>query len=325
MRKWFVRLLAATVGVGMLLGSSAALAASGPGQGLEISPPVIQLTANPGQTLTTKVSVRNVTTGALLVNGEADDFGAGTDETGTPKLLLNETGATRYSLKYWVTGVPNLTLAPGELKQNSITIRVPGNAEPGGHYAVVRFTGVPTGVGSTSGVSLSASVGALILLTVNGAITHQLGVAQFAAGQSKASDTFAPGTFYEHGPVAFLVRLQNGGSVHEAPHGTITVKDMLGHKTIQMVVNANGGNVLPGSIRRFVSTMPNKMLFGHYTASLSLAYAGNKTLSSSVGFWVIPWKLILLIIVALVVIGYLLKVGLKRYNEHIIAQARRRR
>ncbi len=299
-------------------------AGSGSGQGLEISPPVVELSANPGQTITTQIRVRNVTSGPLVVTGEADDFGAGTDESGTPKILTKENGQTRYSLKYWVSAVPDLTLAPQELKTNIITISIPPNAEPGGHYAVVRFTGVPASLSGT-GVALSASVGTLILLRVNGAITENVKLAQFSTGHESTTDTWTPMGFFQHGPVDFLVRLQNTGSVHEKAQGWILIKDMFGNKVAQLTVNADGGNVLPASIRRFVSTWSNKKLLGKYTATLALSYAGNKTVSGNLSFWVIPWELILLILVGLVVVVYLLRVGLKRYNEHIIAMARKHR
>jgi hypothetical protein len=319
-------LVATSISVGALASAAVPQAPkTNPGQGLEISPPLIELTANPGQTVTTQIRVRNVTNGALQVTGEADDFGANSDESGTPQIFINEQGETRYSLKYWISDVPNLLLAPQELKTNMITINVPANAEPGGHYGVVRFTGVPAGIGATSGVSLSASVGALILLTVNGDITHQLNTIQFAAGNATAADSDVKvAGFFEHGPISFLVRLQNNGSVHEAPHGSIVMKNAVFGPSQTLAVNANGGNVLPASIRRFVQTMPNKMLFGFYTAKLSMVYDGNKTLVANTSFWVIPWKLILLVLVGLLVLGYLLKIGIRKYNEHIIAMARRR-
>jgi hypothetical protein len=146
-------------------------AAGSSGQGLEISPPVLELSANPGETLTANIRVRNVTQGELIAKGKADDFGAGKEEDGQPNLLLNETGATRFSLKYWVQGVPDLRLASHELKTATIKIAVPANAEPGGHFGVVRFTALPPDLEGT-GVALSASVGALILLKVSGAITE---------------------------------------------------------------------------------------------------------------------------------------------------------
>jgi hypothetical protein len=290
-----------------------------PGQGLEISPPVIELSANPGQTITTQVRLRDVTAGELIAKGEVDDFGAGGDENGQPKLLLNETGASRYSLKYWVGAVPNLVLAPQQLVSNTITIHVPANAEPGGHYGVVRFTGVPPSLQGT-GVALAASVGSLILLRVNGPVTEQLNVAEFSTYQKGVKTSF-----FEAGPVDFLVRLKNTGTVHEMAKGNITVKNWFGKSVAVLNVNANGGNVLPDSIRRFQATMSQKKLFGHYTANLSLTYAGTKTLTATYGFWVIPWKLILLLVLGVLVAAYLLRVGIKKYNDHIIAQARRRR
>ncbi len=315
---------------GQLVAPAGALAApssGSPGQGLEISPPVIELQADPGQTITTSINIRNVTQGVLIAKGKADDFGAGTDESGQPKLLLDETGATRYSLKYWVSGVPDLTLAPQELKKNTIRIVVPANAEPGGHFGVVRFTAVPPNLEGT-GVALSASIGALILLKVSGTITEKVSLAEFSASQTHKDkvngDVVHKGSFFEYGPVDFLVRVKNEGSVHEKVQGSIKVTDMLGHTTGTVAVNDKGGNVLPDSIRRFEESLGKKQLFGHYTAALTLNYASGKTLSAKMGFWVIPWVLLLLVLAGLVVLVFVLRLAVRKYNEHIISKARRR-
>lgn len=299
-----------------------------PGQGLEISPPVIELSANPGQTVTASIRVRNVTKGELIAKGKADDFGAGASEDGQPKLLLDETGATRYSLKFWVQGVPDLRLAPGELKANTVKIVVPANAEPGGHFGVVRFTAVPPNLEGT-GVALSASVGALILLKVSGTINEKVSLAEFSSTQTTTQKGKEPVvkkmSFFEHGPVDFLVRVRNEGSVHEKVKGTIDVKDTFGKKIGSVAVNDKGGNVLPDSVRKFEQSLSNRQLFGHYTAALVLNYSNGKTVSGKIGFWVIPWKLVLLVLLGLIILGFVLKTGLRRYNDHIIAQARRRR
>jgi hypothetical protein len=325
MRKWFVSGLIGAIGAAAvaapfaLAANTATPSGGSPGQGLEISPPVIELSADPGQTVTTKIRVRNVTQGILIAKGKADDFGAGTDESGQPKLLLDETGATRYSLKYWVSGVPDITLAPQELKTTTVTITVPKNAEPGGHFGVIRFTAVPPNLEGT-GVALSASVGSLILLKVSGNIVDKLSLAEFDTNEKGLKKSF-----FEHGPVGFLVRVKNEGSVHEKAQGSIDVTDTFGKKVASVAVNPKGGNVLPDSIRRFEQSLDKKQLFGFYTAKLSMTYAGSQKLTSKLTFWVIPWKLILLVILGLVVLWYLAKIGLRRYNEKIIAQARRRR
>lgn len=334
MQKWVARTF---IAIGMMsLISSYAIAAQAPtppsgaatngssGQGLEISPPVIELAADPGQTVTATIRVRNVTAGQLIAKGKADDFGAGEDESGQPKLLLEETGATRYSLKYWVSGVPDLRLASQEVKTTTVNIKVPQNAEPGGHFGVIRFTAVPPDLDGT-GVALSASVGTLVLLKVSGPITEKLGVAEFSSMKNMGGKNAAKTSFFEHGPIGFVVRLKNEGSVHEKAKGSIEVTNTFGKKVGSIAVNAKGGNVLPDSVRRFEQSLDKKQLFGRYTAKLAMTYSGEKKLEAKMSFWVIPWKLILLALLGLVALGFLLKLALRRYNDHIIAQARRRR
>jgi hypothetical protein len=330
MRRWisnfFVGVIAAVAvaspaayAVGTPVPSGASTANGSAGQGLEISPPVIELAADPGQTVTTDIRVRNVTKNELIAKGKADDFGAGSGEDGQPKLLLDETGSTRFSLKYWVSGVPDLRLASQEIKTSHISIKVPANAEPGGHFGVVRFTAVPPDLEGT-GVALSASVGTLILLKVSGTITENLSLAEFSAlkGDQKTN-------FFEYGPVNFLVRLRNDGSVHEKAKGNIEVISWTGKKIATIPVNEKGGNVLPDSVRRFEQSLDKKQLFGHYTAALNLTYSSGKSLKSDLGFWVIPWKLLLLVLVGLIVLVFLLRLGIKRYNAYIISKAGGRR
>jgi hypothetical protein len=327
------RTVIASVMLGLLSLNSAVYAAPAPasaptsGQGLEISPPVIELSADPGQTVTSSIRIRNVTRGELIAKGTADDFGAGASEDGQPKLLLDETGSTRYSLKFWIQGVPDLSLAPSEIKIATVKIIVPKNAEPGGHFGVVRFTAAPPGLQGT-GVALSASIGALILLKVSGNITEKASLSEFSTSQITTPKGKPPVTtktsFFEHGPINFLVRIKNEGSVHEKVVGSITVKDWLGKQVGTVKVNELGGNILPDSIRRFEQSFAQKQLFGHYTATLAMSYSGNKVVGGTVSFWVIPWKLILLVVIGLILLFFILRTGLRRYNASVIARARRR-
>ena len=335
MKTWISRTVAAVTILG-LTASSVAYAAPAKqpsGQGLEISPPVIELNADPGQTVTAIIRVRNVTAGPLIAKGKADDFGAGSSEDGKPKILLDEKEATRYSLKYWVAGVPDLKLAPQELKTAVVNIVVPKNAEPGGHFGVIRFTAVPPDLDGT-GVSLSASVGTLVLLKVSGAIKDDVSLAELSTSHIKPADPKKPTSvpmfdrqtsFFESGPVGFLVRLRNAGTVHEKATGGITVTDTFGKNVATILVNEKGGNILPDSVRRFEQTLPTKGLFGHYTAKLTMSYlGGQRNIDAVTSFWVIPWKLILIVLIVLVIVVLGLKVALRRYNQHIIRQARRR-
>lgn len=121
-------------------------------QALEIAPPVIPLSANPGETVKAQISLRDVSTSPLVVTGQINDFVAG-GEDGTPKLLIEEGEESPYSMKSWFSPLATLTLKPREVQNLTITINVPHTAAPGGYYSVIRFSATPPDI-TQNGVSL---------------------------------------------------------------------------------------------------------------------------------------------------------------------------
>jgi hypothetical protein len=294
------------------------------GQALEIAPPVINLTADPGETITTQITLRDVSSGSLIVNNEINDFVASSDESGDPKILLDNSETSPYSLKDWINPISALNLTSKQIKTLSVTIKVPTNAAPGGYYGVIRFTGTPAEM-NTTGVSLSASLGALVLLRVNGTVTEKMSIKEFsieAAGKT--------GTFFESTPFDFVERIENTGNIHEQPTGQIIITDMFNNKVAVSNINEQLRNVLPKSIRKFNQTLDSqtigsKILFGRYTANLKITYGSDKTvLTSSMTFWVIPYRLIILAIVVLVGGFIVLRTLIRRYNNHIIKKSQQR-
>lgn len=295
------------------------------GQALEIAPPVLNIKANPGQTVRSNISLRDVSSSPLVVRNQINDFVAA-GEDGTPKLLIDsEEEDSPYSLKEWVQPLPQFTLKPRQVTRLPLTIRVPKNAAPGGYYAVVRFTASPPGLDG-NGVSLSASLGTLILLRVNGDAKEDVRVEEFSATKNGS-----PNWLFESSPVTFLTRLKNNGSSHEQPSGQIAVKDMFGNQVANVNVNLNQSNILPGSIRAFPqildsSVIGNRILFGRYTADLKLSYGTKgQTVTANTSFWVLPYRLIAFVILLLVIGFVLVRVALKRYTERAIARSRGRR
>ena len=290
------------------------------GQALEISPPVVNLVADPGQTVNTKIWLRNISGGTLVVSNQVNDFLAG-GEDGTPKLLLDDTETSPYSIKLWTSPLSEVTLTKSQLKSLPITIKVPANASPGGYCGVIRFTGrAPTLTGT--GVSLSASLGSLIMLKVHGTAKEKLSLVEFGVSQNGKN-----GTIFEETPITFFQRLKNEGNIHEQPTGLITITDMFGKKVANVNVNDNPHSILPNSIRRFEepldkATIGDKMLFGKYTADLKVTYGDNKdVLTKSPTFWIIPYKLIGILIVLIIAVITILVFFIKRYNRFIIGKA----
>ncbi len=300
---------------------SAAPAAPGGGQALEIGPPVVNLSGDPGQTVSAKINLRDVSPTKLVVSNEINDFVAA-GEDGTPKILLDGKEPNPYSIKSWISPLPKFTLVPKQIQTLTITVKIPKSAAPGGYYGVIRFTGTPPGLEGT-GVSLSASLGSLVLMKVNGDAKEQLSIAEFftASGSHKNS-------LFESAPLNFVERIKNSGNIHEQPTGMVTVTDMFGKTLATVPVNQPPRNVLPGSIRKFEqpldsSVIGNKFLFGKYTAKLDMTYgSGVQPLTATVEFWVIPYKLIAAIIIGLIALFFLVRYALRRYAQRVLNQSR---
>jgi hypothetical protein len=338
--KYIQILISATASL-MVIAPSIALAATAPppkaaappppaqnptyGQALEIAPPVIYLTVNPGQASKTQIYLRDISSGDLIVTGEADDFTAA-GEDGSPKILLGgEDSNNPYSMKSWVATPASLHLVPREVKTMSININVPKDASPGGHYGIIRFTATPPSL-KNSGVSLSTSLGALMLVTVNGPVTEKLTVTDFSVSKDGKSQKV-----FQSGPLNFVERIKNEGNVHEQPVGQVTITDMFGRKVANVNVNLPPRNILPASTRKFEqsldkSVIGNKRLFGHYTAKLNITYGKNKqAVSSALSFWVIPYRLVAIAIVLLIAGFFALRFAIRRYNRFIIGSTSSKR
>lgn len=295
------------------------------GQALEISPPVITLSADPGQTVTARVLVRNISSTDLVVRGDANDFVAA-GEDGTPKVLLEDSESTPYSMKDWVSMPGRMTLVPKEIKTMNVSIRVPADASPGGHYGVIRFTGTPPNL-EGQGVSLSASLGSLVLLSVSGNITENLSVEEFSVNKGGKS-----GSFFESLPLQLVQRIKNDGNIHQRSGGAVTISNIFNKNVATFPYNPGARYILPGSTRKFSQTLDkslveNTRFFGRYTAKLTVIYGeGNKkSATSTITFWVIPWKLIATIIAGLVVGFFVIRFAVTRYNRHIINQSHKSR
>lgn len=321
------RLVIATIFAATVLafaGNAISYAADDTGQALEIAPPMLTLKGDPGTTVTSNINIRDVSTGPLVVTSAVNDFSADGEE-GVPKISLDTSEPNPYSIINWVEPLGQLELEPKQIKTLPVTINIPADAAPGGYYGVIRFTAAAPQSNTTS-VTLSASLGTLIFLRVNGDAKESLAIKEFGTSKSNNSSWLLEGA-----PIDFDIRVENNGNVYEQPVGQIAVKDMFGNKIGDVNVNLEKRVVLPGSVRKFQAPLDegvigDKMLFGYYTAELTMSYGSNdQKLTTTLSFFVFPWKLVLLVIGGLVALFFLIRFLLKRYTDYVIARSPRRR
>ncbi len=271
---------------------------------LAISPPVFELSANPGDELTHTIRVDNLTSQALPLEVTRKDFIA-MGEEGQAALTDKP---TQYSLSSWIhpdTG--KFLLAPHASKTVKFTIKVPETAEPGGHFGSVVFKTAPKKNGATSGLAIGQEIGALVLLRVAGDVEESGRIVSFRPKSSLA----------ETAPVTFETRFENTGNVQVKPSGTVTVADIFGRKIGDAHLESR--TVLPGSVRKITTEWNDGNLWpGWYTATVSLGYGSKGQLvTASTSFFVFPYKIIIPAVAILVLLGALVYRGRRRLGRAV--------
>ncbi len=297
---------------------------------LTLVPPIKEIDANKGDTVTTQI---------VLVNNEAETktYFSSTasirsmDEQGRP-IYLPE--AEKFGLATWIEIAPGpFTLKPGDRTEISVVIKVPTNADPGGHYGAVLFTPEAPTLTAGNQVAVTTKLASILLMRIGGAIQESGTIEQFVTTNGKTS--------FNRLPVDFTLRFMNSGNVHLRPTGKIEVRNMLGGTATVIPVNTEQHAILPqttrvfdqrwlkadddgskGFFKEFAQEWQNFAL-GPYTADVNLSYGLNndKTATATVRFWVMPWRIIVLTIVAIILIILLIMFLVKRYNKWIISKA----
>lgn len=294
---------------------------------LTISPARIELTGNPGETITGEFTLVNNQENAATFYSSTNNFESSGD-TGTPSFTSGTV-----DLASWIQIQPQVTLAKGETVKVPFTITIPKDADAGGHFAAMFLSTNPT-VPSGGQVSIGAKIGTLILLRVSGDIKEGGGVTAFGTENNQLVFTSLP--------VHLQYKFNNTGNDRVEPYGNVIIRDTVYLKTKTLPGNSSIGNVLPGSSRRFTviwgdnSTPPpsqtdffgsvayetQHFALGMYTAQLSLQYGSSGRADASKIFFVLPWQLLIVVGIILLILFFVFGFLLKRYNRWIIAKAR---
>jgi hypothetical protein len=317
----------ALVGILVVGNSLVSAQAQNTGSGIYISPVRTELVVSPGETKTVTVTVKNVTSATATYKVIVNDFIAGDNELGQPALILDDNKyAPSHSLKRHIAAIPNVTVNPGESKDVKVSISMPKDAAGGGYFGAVRFLAVGGKQGQN--ITLSASVGSLILVRVPGDIKESMTLASFDVRKSETSNS-ASSFFTSNKNLYVMARFKNTGNVHEQPFGKIILKK--GDKVLQTTEINNTdpkGNVLPDSIRRFSVKLNKVGMWGKYTVEGNFGYGTTgQLISGKTSFFVLP---LILIIVGLIVLGLIvfaifgLPKAIKRYNANVVRKANRR-
>lgn len=293
-----------------------------------VSPVFFDLSANPGQTITEKIRIRNNTSSPLPLKVSVKRLAG--DEAGD--LTLNEQNGDK-SLD-WISFSNKSFNAPAlEWTDVPFAIQIPNSASYGYYFAVTFEHDVTSSVGQGAALTGASAVPILLNVRKDG-----------AKAQAKIVE-FKVGNFVnEYLPIDFNVKVENIGNVHIRPHGNIFITDDSGKDIAILDVNQNLANIIPDTKRGFESLWADGFLvredviedgqvkldkngktvkklnihwdkltsfrFGKYTANLLLVFDNGQrdvTLDSTVSFWVIPYKAIGIGLITVVILFFVIK------------------
>lgn len=277
------------------------------GRGFTITPPVFELKANPGDNLSEVVSVFNSGSEDVSIASSIENLKPLGEQGQVQVIGGSEEGLP--SLKDWIKiEGGSFNLAKGATKNVTFDLNIPGNAEPGGHFATILFGTTGTKTDST-GAQLSQKIGTLVLLTVAGQARELAEVTKFSPAKN---------LYWDNRTINFDLKIANQGNVYIRPRGFLVITDIFGRQVAQ--IETDGKNILPGATRQIPLEFKSKRLFGPYTATLTLVYgATNQNLNYATGFWVIPW-LSTLIAVALLLSLIIFRRRLRRALKILVGR-----
>jgi hypothetical protein len=277
-------------------------AQSGSASGLRISPTRSEVTVSAGQSGEAKFNVKNVTGGTIIVKSRLNDFDPQDD--GSPKPLKDgDTNAA--SIKNFITLPSDVNLEPDKDNDIVIPITIPSGQAPGAYYGVVLFQGVPASEATPGQVSLTGSVGGIILINVPGAVKESMQLVSIRAGRitpGTTSEVRLSNVFAQ--PFDRVqIRVKNTGNSFLKPYGKVSVSDWRGKDVASYEMNDSDprANVLPASQRVFTNEIKGIKLPGRYTITAGIAYGdGGDVLTQKVNVWYLP---IWVVVVAVLLVG----------------------
>jgi hypothetical protein len=313
---------------------------------LTLSPPRLEVSGDPGQTLVGELEVYNEQESEITFYVSSQNFEA-RGETGSPYFLpYDGTG-----LASWIFAQDSITIGPKERTKLPYEIVIPQDVEAGGYFASIFFATSPQTPEEAGQVTIGSKVGTLVFLNVSGDAPEGAGVIEFSTKD---------GNMFSYLPITLYYRFSNDGARKVMPLGDIEIKNLLGRVCAKLDANKSKGNVLPGSVRRFeidwnivgqdsadekdqeiiekmavieegqkvgffeaVKMQKDNFAIGKFTADLNLKYGDNETAVSQATFWVIPWQILSLVLGALIILIIIIKLMMKRHNKKLIEQVKK--
>lgn len=294
------------------------------GINIGVSPLIIEIEANPGETVTELINIKTGVEEELMLSTIIKDFYY--DESDQLQFISEQEAKDpdlkKFTLKSWLNVEKEVSVGGAQGIEVPVIINVPKDAAPGGRYAMVLFSKSGANINDNSGpnVGMGGQVGVMILVSVRGEFANTGGVSEDIKSGRLSEDRlsfapkriFASGSLFKNGPIDFKFRYKNDSATHIVPKGNITVKNLFGSVVDEFEIENK--RVFPGVSRSVYGTLEKDFLFGIYNAKLNIVDGDGNAHTSKTFFIGFPVKIIMLIAI---LVGFII-IFFKYYNKWMI-------
>lgn len=275
-----------------------------------IGPGRFEIELAPGESRTVELLVSNRMGEGRIFSFNVEDMVASERSDGSVSLLGEEGGP--YTIRDFIS-IPyeEFYLEHGTRARIPVTIALPRDAEPGGRYGSLLTSIVsdpnerPDTTGAQAGTAIISRIGTLFFVTTPGDIVRESRLLDFS--------TLNQQKFFGSGPVTFLIESENSGSVHVTPSGVLTVTNILGEEVGSVEIPR--WFILPQATRTREVEWNRELLVGRYTATVQVSRGYDDIVDvQSFSFWVIPWKLLLVMFGGLFIFFLIIRAFFSRFE-----------
>ena len=273
---------------------------------ITVSPQSLDTAVNPGQSTTHIFRLTNNGEQSLELESTPKNF----VPRGNEGAISIEEEDTPYSLAKWLSVEPSgpVKIEAKQTTDFKVTINVPGNADPGGHFGSVVFRTLPSTQEGTA-ASISQEVAPVILVRVPGDAKEQVSISSFRTPNTSLSSDTA---------IEFETIVKNEGNVHVKPTGTIAITNTFGKQVSSVEIESN--NVIPGAERKMDGVWEDPgFRIGRYTARLTMVYGNeNRIITAQTSFIIFPVKQVVPILMVLAILLFVIY----RIRDRLLLAAR---
>lgn len=267
---------------------------------LTVSPPTQELNIKPGEEKNIQIKFYNRSDENISGFIRKADFLV-LDKEGSPTLIDTSAANNRFAASSWIT-LSEEKVIIGAKNQAIITayIKVPTDAYACGHYASIYFQPVPVTLGGKqlereSGASIAFKLASLIYLNVSGECKEKAYISKMTAP-----------LFQEYGPIEVDLDILNRSDYHIIPKTVVNLKNLLQKTVDSQPVPEN--NIFPDAIRSYKVEIGNKWMLGPYNITVQGGYGKTgQTLYRTLQVWVLPWRIIVVILLFLIIVYLIIK------------------